>query len=152
MKRNLLFVLAMVLLVACGGSDSTTGPATATGPDGINTTPRTETGGAWPDGPSVSAISWRLVDLGFYGALRVSYNITLTNNDPSRAISISYYFTFFDANGFQIGGNEFSYVSSVTIPPASSRSLSGTLNVARVETVDLANQISEMRVGATFTF
>ena len=148
MKRTLLFVLAMVLLVACGGSDSTT----TTSPEGINTTARTETGGTWPDGPSVSAISWRLVDLGYYGALRVSYNITRTNNDPSRAISILYYLTFFDANGFQIGSNEFSYVASVTISPASSRSLTGTHNMPTVQTVDLANQISEMRVGASFTF
>jgi hypothetical protein len=29
-KKNLLFVLAMLLLVACGGSDSPTGPSTGT--------------------------------------------------------------------------------------------------------------------------
>jgi len=96
MKKTLLLTLGMVLLVACGGSDPTTGPSEPV----LNTTAHSEVDGTWLDGPSVSAINWRLVDLRFYGALRISYNMTWTDNDPSRAINITYYLTFYDASGF----------------------------------------------------
>ena len=68
MKKTLLLALAMLLLVACGDSDSPTRPEV------LNTTAHSEVDGTWPDGPSVSGINWRLVDL--MGGVRVSYNMT----------------------------------------------------------------------------
>jgi hypothetical protein len=150
MKRTLLSSLAMVLLVACGGSDSTTAPTTTTVPDTLLTWPHFETGGTWrPAGTSVSGISWRRIDMGFYGALRISYNMTFTNNDPSRAVRIGFTIHFKDANGFELAKTVGDYV---TISVASSREIGGVVDLEGITTVSLANQITKMEVRAGFTF
>ena len=147
MNRHSKLCLAAIIsagLVACGGSDSTTGPEV------LNTTPRSEVDGTWPDGPSVSGISWRLVDLdGLFGAVRVSYNMTWTNNDPSRAVTVSYQLHFLDANRVELAKD---YGDSVTIPAASSAQIGAIVKLYGVTEVSFANQISEMDVWADFTF
>jgi len=150
MKRTLISALAMVMLVACGGSDYTTGYSSEASSEAVlNTTARSEIDGSWTDGPSVSGISWRLVDLLVDESLRISYNMIWTNNDPSRAVTVSYQLHFLDANGVELAKD---YGDSVTIPAASSAQVGAIVKLYGVTEVSFANQISEMDVWADFTF
>ena len=91
------------------------------------------------------ALIWK----GWFSSVRVSYNLTWTNNDPSRAVRISYDLHFKDANGFELG---MAYGEVVTISAASSRQVGGIKDLEGVTTVSVANQISKMEVWASFSF
>ena len=144
MKRTLLFVLAMVLLVAC--SDST-------GPGGLNTAPHTEPG--WQaEGVELSNVSWRLIDLGGWNGggepiARVSYNMAWTNKDPLRTVDIGYELHFNDANGFELAKI---WAGNVVLTGGSSQQVTGTVSLGGVITVSLANQITEMEVWTDFIY
>ena len=145
MKKILMFVLGMVLLVACGEFD----PMSA-GPAGLNTTVHSESNGTWtenglePTGPTASDISWRFLELN-----RISYQMTWTNNDPSRAVTVSYSLHFVDDAGFEIWKSS---SFSTIISAASSRDTQDIIIQYIIDSVDLANQISAMEVWASFTF
>jgi hypothetical protein len=139
MKKILMFVLGMVLLVACGEFD----PMSA-GPAGLNTTVHSESNGTWPDGPTASDISWRFLELN-----RISYQMTWTNNDPLRAVTVWYSLHFVDDAGFEIWKSN---DASTIISAASSRDTQDIISQYIIDSVDLANQISAMEVWASFTF
>ena len=132
-----------ILLVACGDSESTTGP------EGLNTTPRSELG--WQaELVKLSNVSWRFIDIGgLYNAARVSYNMAWTNKDPSRTVDIGYELHFNDANGFELAKI---WAGNVVLTGGSSQQVTGTVVLLDVLTVSLANQITEMEVWTDFIY
>ena len=147
MKKTLLFVLALVLLVGCG--DSVTTPAPPPEPV-LNTTAHSERDAAWTDEiVTASAISWRFLDL-----QSISYQLTWTNNDPSRAVTVNWSLHFVDRAGFKIFESP---GTSRIIPAASSRYVQDIVSTFSYPDwitldLDLANTISNMDLWASFTF
>ena len=145
MKQILWIVL--ITLVACGDSESTTGPG------GLNTTPRSEPG--WQaELVELSNVSWRLIDMDgrfatIRNAARVSYNMAWTNKDPSRTVDIGYELHFNDANGFELAKI---WAGNVVLTGGSSQQVTGTVSLVDVITVSLANQITEMEVWTSFIY
>ena len=147
MKQILWIVL--ITLVACGDSESTTGPG------GLNTTPRSEPG--WQaELVELSNVSWRLIDMrgsdyqGYNSnSARVSYNMEWTNKDPSRTVDIGYELHFNDANGFELAKI---WAGNVVLTGGSSQQVTGTVSLVDVITVSLANQITEMEVWTSFIY
>ena len=140
MRRTLLFVLAMLLLVACGDSISDSPPEPV-----LNTTAHSESDATWSGKGRASDISWRFLDLN-----HISYQLTWTNLDPSRAVNVHWALHFVDHAGFEIFKSS---GTSKIIPAASSRAVQDIINTWPTFTnLDLASQITKMEVWASFTF